>query len=145
MAEKDSKQRPLAVLVWLRLIRVVQKISHSASEPMQKADLSGPQLDLLAHINSTPGLTQQEFAEQLNVTKGNVTQLIDKLENKGLLKRQKEGRESKIFLTTKGQTLVNQLLPDHDQFVVEKLSMLSIEEQQQLLTLLRKIERNNKP
>jgi DNA-binding MarR family transcriptional regulator len=137
-----TKQRPLSVLVWLRLIRIMQKVSRAATEPMQKADLSGPQLDVLATVDSAEGLTQQELADQLHVTKGNVTQLIDKLEKKGLLKRQKEGRISKIFLTTKGADLVTRLLPEHDRFIVEQFAGLNADEQQQLLSLLRKLERS---
>lgn len=135
-----TKQRPLSVLVWLRLIRIMQKVSRAATEPMQKANLSGPQLDVLATVNAAEGLTQQELADQLHVTKGNVTQLIDKLEKKGLLKRQKEGRISKVFLTTKGTDLVTRLLPDHDRFIVEQFAGLNTDEQQQLLGLLKKIE-----
>jgi DNA-binding MarR family transcriptional regulator len=119
----------------------MQKVSRAATEPMQKADLSGPQLDVLATVNAAEGLTQQELADQLHVTKGNVTQLIDKLEKKGLLKRQKEGRISKVFLTTKGTDLVTRLLPDHDRFIVEQFAGLNTDEQQQLLGLLKKIER----
>lgn len=136
----DTKQRPLSVLVWLRLIRVVQKVSRAATELMQNADLSGPQLDVLATVNTAEGMTQQQLADQLHVTKGNVTQLLDKLEKKGLLKRQKEGRISKIFLTAQGTNLVARVLPDHDRFITKQFTGLTLEEQQQLLALLRKID-----
>lgn len=133
------ENRPLSVLLWMRLIRVVQKITRNAQGALTEAGLTGPQFDMLVHIQSTPGLSQKELAQRLKVTKGNVSQLIEKLEQKGLLKRHRQGRNSQLKLTQEGYRLVERRLPEHDAFIENQFSALTSDEQQQLLSLLRKL------
>ncbi|MEM6519857.1 MAG: MarR family winged helix-turn-helix transcriptional regulator [Cyanobacteria bacterium P01_D01_bin.71] len=133
------KNRPLSVLLWIRLIRVVQKISRNAQGALTEAGLTGPQFDLLVHIQLTPGVSQKEITQRLKVTKGNVSQLIEKLEQKGLLKRNRQGRNSYLTLTNDGTYLVERMLPEHDAFIENQFSALTSDEQQQLFAILRKL------
>ena len=139
-----SFNRSVSRLVWLRLLRVVQNISRHAEAELDAIDISAPQFNLLVQIQTAEGISQQELAERLQVTKGNISQLISKLEKRGLLKRQKEGRMSNLKLTANGQTLVNRLLPEHDAFIARQFAALTADEQQQLLSLLRKLEQSLK-
>jgi len=74
-----------AVLAWLRLYRVVQKIDRMQSAYLRSWDLNTAQFDVLAHVGAHKGITQQELADRLLVTKGNISQLLDRMEKLDLL------------------------------------------------------------
>jgi hypothetical protein len=79
--------RSPAVLGWLRLMRVYQKIDRASAENVRMWGISVAQFDVLAHVGALEGMTQQELANSLLVTKGNVCQLVGKLEDRGLISR----------------------------------------------------------
>jgi len=129
------------VLGWLRLMRVYQKVDRISSEHLKHWGLSVAQFDVLAHVGASEGMTQQELADSLLVTKGNVCQLVDKLEDRGLISRLQQGRANRLFLTDEGRRLFEQVVPAHEIAIAERFSVLSIEEQARLYELLRKFDR----
>lgn len=142
MSDKSSQfyvDRPLSVHLWIRLIRIVQKITRNAEGDLADAGLTGPQFNLLVHIQSTPRVSQKELAQRLKVTKGNISQLIEKLEHKGLLVKHREWRNSHLTLTHAGEKLVERLLPEHDAFIERQFANLTSDEKQQMLTILVKL------
>ena len=100
----DRLWRP-GVLAWLRLAHVFQKIDRGSTEHLRKWDLSVAQFDVIAHVGSAEGLVQQQLADRLLVTKGNVSQLLDRLEQRGLICRCPEGRTQRLSLTPAGREL----------------------------------------
>jgi DNA-binding MarR family transcriptional regulator len=137
---RDGLRQP-AVLAWLRLIRVYQQVERAASAPLRQHDLSPAQFDVIAHVGAAEGLTQQELAASLLVTKGNVTQLLDRLEGCGLIERRQLGRAKRIFLTERGRTVFCQVVPAHEARISAQFAALSLEEQRELHRLLRKLDR----
>src|SRR5437763_1327051 len=93
----DRSTRRPAVLAWLRLAHVFQKIARGSAELMRPHGLSVAQFDVLAHVGAAPGITQRELAESLLVTKGNVCQLLDRMESSGLLTRRQQGRANQLY------------------------------------------------
>jgi DNA-binding MarR family transcriptional regulator len=75
------------------------------------------------------------------VTKGNVCQLLDKMEARGLLSRRQEGRANRLFLTDTGRRLFEEVVPAHEAVIAERFSALSEGEQAQLHEILRKLDR----
>ena len=129
------------MLAWLRLARVFQKVDRASAAHLRQWNLSVAQFDVLAHVGRAEGCTQQELADRLLVTKGNVTQLLDKLEHRGLTVRCQEGRTNCLYLTPAGRQLYEEVVPAHEAFIGQRLSVLSPVEQGQLLALLRKVDR----
>jgi DNA-binding MarR family transcriptional regulator len=129
-----------AVTAWLRLARVYQKVDHASAEHLRARDLSVAQFDVVAQVGVRPGLTQQELAQALLVTKGNICQLVDRLERMGLVRRQQEGRANRLYLTESGQALYAQAVPAQEAMVAERLGALTRDEQRTLLRLLRKLD-----
>lgn len=138
-ATRVSMRRP-ALLAWLRLARVFSKIDHASSDEMRCQGLSLAQFDVLAHVGAREGVTQQELADALLVTKGNVCQLLDRMESSGLIERQQDGRSNRLFPTEKGRKVFHSIVPSHEDRIVEKFGVLTVEEQTQLLYLLRKLD-----
>jgi DNA-binding MarR family transcriptional regulator len=63
------------------------------------------------------------------------------MEGRGLVERRPEGRTNRLFLTGEGRRLFEEAVPAHEALIAERLSVLSPEEQRQLLELLRKLDR----
>ncbi len=130
-----------SVLAWLRLCRVAQKIGRAQSIYLRAWDLNEAQFDVLAQIGASQGITQQQLADKLLVTKGNVSQLLNRMENVGLLRRCPMQRNNTLLLTEKGQALHDVVVPAIEELVAQQLSALSEAEVVNLLRLLRKLDR----
>ncbi len=137
----QDRSRDAELLTWYRFIRVLRKTISVMDEPMQELNVSRYQFDLLMQVAFEDGINQQACAERMNVTKGNVTQHIDRLEKRDLIRRQKEGRSNCLHLTQAGIDLVAGMMPIHDRRVREILSLLSREELRQFQSILRKLDR----
>ncbi|HZC04379.1 MAG TPA: MarR family transcriptional regulator [Ktedonobacterales bacterium] len=130
-----------ALLIWLRLARIYQKVDHASAERLRAWELSVAQFDTLTQIRAAQGLMQQELADRLLVTKGNISQILDRLAARGLIRRQQEGRASRLYLTEEGQRLMDEVVPGQEAFIAEQLRELDVTERGALLGLLRKIDR----
>jgi DNA-binding MarR family transcriptional regulator len=137
----DRDLREPGLLAWLRLMRVFQKVDRVSGERLRAWDLSVGQFDVLAQVGAAEGIVQQELADSLLVTKGNVCQLLDRMEGRGLILRRREGRNNRIFLTEEGRRLFDEVVPAHEALIAERFSALSREEQERLHELLRKLDR----
>ena len=129
------------MVAWLRLLRVEQKVSRTLTEDLRRWDLNLAQFDVLARVGGTEGTTQQELAEALLVTKGNVCQMLDRLQKRGLLVRRPDGRANRLFLTDEGRRLFEEVVPVHESLVAEQFSSLSTSERSQLMRLLGSLDR----
>ncbi|GLV60843.1 MarR family transcriptional regulator [Dictyobacter sp. S3.2.2.5] len=129
-----------AVFAWLRLSRVFQKVGRASDGHLRAWGLSTAQFDILAQVGAAKGITQQELADKLLVTKGNVSQLLSRMERQGLLTRSQERRSNCLSLTAKGQELYERVVPAQEDLVARQFQGLTPTEVNQLLTLLRKLD-----
>jgi MarR family transcriptional regulator, 2-MHQ and catechol-resistance regulon repressor len=75
------------------------------------------------------------------VTKGNVCQLLDKMEGSGLLERRPDGRVNRLFLTDQGRRVHDEVVPRHDALLAAYFGSLSADDQRSLSRLLRHVDR----
>lgn len=129
------------MLAWVRLLRVSQKVERGLALQLRRWGLNSAQFDVLAQVGAAEGLTQQELADHLLVTKGNVAQLVARLEGRGMIERRPRGRTNRLYLTDEGRGLFERVVPAHEALVDERLSALSKEERKSLHELLRKLDR----
>ena len=132
--------RTPGLLAWLRLARVFQKVQRASAVQLRCWHLSPAQFDVLAHVGADQGLTQQRLADGLLVTKGNICQILDKMEDGGLIERRPAGRVNHVYLTHAGQDLFERVVPEHERFMAEQFGRLSQAEQTELWRLLRRLE-----
>ena len=94
--------------VWFRLIRLHGIMSAAFSKRLREINLSIPQCDVLTTLMEREGVSQQDLAERLYVTKGNISGLIDRLATAGLMERRTlngDRRTHAIHLTPEGRRL----------------------------------------
>ena len=130
-----------ALLGWMRLMRVYHKVDRRSAERLKDWGLSVAQFDVLAHVGAAEGITQQQLADSLVVSKGNVCQLLDTMEGRGWISRVQEGRANRLFLTDEGRRLFEEVVPVHEAGIAERFSVLSEADQARLHELLRKFDR----
>ncbi|GCF10633.1 MarR family winged helix-turn-helix transcriptional regulator [Dictyobacter arantiisoli] len=130
----------LSVLAWLRLFRVFQKIDRRSVVHLRTLGLSTAQFDILARVGTTSGMTQQELADRLLVTKGNISQLLSRMEGQGLLKRCQDRRSNTLALTEAGQDLYRRAVPFQEDMIMQSFEGLSTDEVRTLLRLLDKLD-----
>lgn len=137
---KESEKKRLNLLIWFRLARVYTNLIKESNQHLKKWELSAAQFDVLVQIGTAKRITQVELAQKLFVTKGNITQLLSKMENLGLVEREQEWRTKYVKLTARGESLFNEVTPLQEQFQAGQFSSLNNDEKKQLLHLLRKIQ-----
>lgn len=95
---------------------------------------------VLTVISRHPGISQKELGERLGIQPASVSELLMKLERKGLILRQKgeqDRRSIHVQLTAEGQALLAE--PEE---VSDPFQGLSAQEQEQLRCLLEKLLRD---
>src|SRR5215207_5904788 len=122
--QRSSLRQP-AVLAWLRLARVFQKIDTHSERFFRSQGLNTAHFDVLAQVGAAHGMTQQELADALLVTKGNISQLLSKLEQVGLITRRQEGRTNCLSLTEQGEALYQLVVPQQEALIANLLTPLS--------------------
>ena len=136
------------VRAWPELVRVVQLIQRRVTSLLSEHGLTLPQFDVLATLRFSEGVTQQELAERLLVTKGNVCGVLDRLERLGWVERRPDpddGRANRLYLTAAGRRKVAAVLPPHDALVGDALSGISAADIAALRRILGELETANRP
>ncbi|NUM76511.1 MarR family transcriptional regulator [candidate division KSB1 bacterium] len=82
------------------LARVLTKM---AEEEFAVTGLAPSYAFLLMTVNEQPGIQPTEISAHMQLTPSTVTRLIEKMEHKGLLKRQSEGKYTYVYPTEKSK------------------------------------------
>lgn len=119
---------PDALRAWFRLMRLEARMRAAIGERLREVDLSVPQCDVLTTLGEQEGVSQQELAERLYVTKGNISGLIDRLAAAGLVERRappNDRRSHAIYLTEAGRRAAKRGVEIQVAFVEETLGRLA--------------------
>ncbi|HQT27400.1 MAG TPA: MarR family transcriptional regulator, partial [Burkholderiales bacterium] len=69
------------------LARTYQAFTHYSAAHVRELGLTPPQFDVICTLGNTQGMPLCRLAEKTLITKGTLTGVLDRLEQKGLLKR----------------------------------------------------------
>lgn len=135
----STKDKRLGILLWYYVSRFFNHSIRLSNQHLKDWELSIAQFDVLVQVGSQERVTQKELGEKLLVTKGNITQLIGKMEKLGWVQREREWKTKHISLTEEGRALYEKVVPQQESFQAVQFDPLNREEQQQLLGLLKKL------
>ncbi len=96
------------------LLRFDTRLERRMAEALAVHGLTLPQFDVLATLSHGEGITQQELAELLLVTKGNVVGLIDRVSAAGWVERRpdpEDRRANRLYLTDPGRQRLAEAWP----------------------------------
>ena len=133
-----------ATEVLINLIRTDSLVTTALSRRFRRHGLSLSGFNALVILRQAPdGVNPHEIADRLLVTRAAVTAILDALEAKKLIRRDRsgvDGRMSLIVITESGKELLDQLLPEH--FAAERAmaSCLGRNEKELLISLLGRLQ-----
>lgn len=113
--------------IWFRFIRLHRRATNAIAGELKMLGLSIPQFDLLSTLTEREGLSQQELAERLYVTKGNVSGLLDRMVEADLVERRSipgDRRSNALYLTKKGRDLAEKGIAAQRAYVQRTLGSL---------------------
>ena len=91
-----------------------QAFDRFSTKKINATGLSHRQFDIIATLGNTPGMSPKELGEQTLITKGTLTGVINRLEDKKLVQRipsPLDGRSQIIQLTPAGEDLFDEVFP----------------------------------
>jgi len=137
MADNPSNDR--AIRVWFRFLRLESRIQSAVADRLRTIGLSVPQCDVLTTLTETEGISQQELAQRLYVTKGNISGLLDRLERAALVERRStaaDRRQYAIYLTAAGRDAAERAIAVQHELIAATFGRLPSEKIAEFETLL---------
>jgi DNA-binding MarR family transcriptional regulator len=106
------------------------------------SDLTPSQARVIFTLGGTDGMTCKDVGDLTLITKGTLTGVIDRLEEKGMVERwavEGDGRKTVVALTRLGDRVYRREFPRHVEFLKSKFDGLSDRDRRQATQLLQKI------
>ena len=112
----------------------------------KKFDISDSKFKLLVILykSSEGGLALSEIGNRMQVTKANITGLIDRLERQGLVKRIRRNDDRRKILaviTEKGRKFTENLMQRYREWSNEMIEVLDDNEKEQLIHIMSKLQK----
>lgn len=119
--------------------RLARELGRLADEAFSKTGLSPSHAVLLYIINREGMIWQKEIGELLHLTPSTITRLIGKLERKGYVKKQVEGKNVRLQATLEGQAQQEEIISCWDELHKDYEDILTEEETVRLLQISGKL------
>lgn len=131
-----------ALRAYVKLLRASKAVVARIEKLLASEGLTPTQLGVLEGILHLGPLTQRDLGRKVLTSAGNMTDVIDKLEARGLVHRCRaveDRRLVRVDLTGDGRALIERLFPRHADDIACAMGALCPEELRQLGGLLRKL------
>lgn len=128
---------------FLMLMQTSKVIQERIKDDMAKNNLSITEFSVLEVLFHKGKQTIQQIGRSILISSGSMTYVIDKLEQKDLLKRNacpNDRRVIHVTLTDDGLELMKEIMPKHEEFVDYIFDSLNTDEIENLVWLLKKVK-----
>jgi len=127
--------------LWLRLLTCANLVEAEIRKRLREQfGTTLPRFDLMAQLErSSDGILLGELSRRMMVSNGNVTGLVDRLVQEGLIERQvseHDRRSARVRLTEQGRATFTRMARAHSDWLAELLAGISPEEQTELWSRL---------
>jgi MarR family 2-MHQ and catechol resistance regulon transcriptional repressor len=140
MTDKSNNQDSLDL--YIALNRASQWINAHADRDIRRYGLNRTEfgvLEMLYHKGSQP---LQQIGGKVLMSSGNITYVVDKLEQKNLVKRKASQEDRRLIyaeITDEGNRLIEEVFPKHADIIQEAVGGLSEDEKKIASQLLKKL------
>jgi MarR family 2-MHQ and catechol resistance regulon transcriptional repressor len=140
--QQYGEKADLALSLWVKLSRASSTFHRLAARDIATYDLTEPQfavMECLDHLGAMPIGT---LCKKMLVSGGNMTVVVDNLEREVLVERYPDPYDRRcinVRLTHEGERYIKEIFINHANYITRLLSVLSITEQQELSSLLKKL------
>ena len=125
------------------LQKAVKSINNKIGKDFREKGITVSQFSVLDVLYTKGEMRVCELIEKALSTSGNITVVIKNMEQKGWLYKKTCPTDKRAFLvglTDEGKKLFETLLPEHRNEIKNTYSILSSEEKQELIKILRKFK-----
>lgn len=131
-----------ALNTYTKLMRAAESVTGRVNRFMAAAELTISQFGALEALHHKGPLCQRDIAAKILKSTGNITLVIDNLEKRGLVRREREVADRRyltVHLTDEGATLIAKTFADVEAAIVAELAVLEPQEQELLGALCKKL------
>ncbi len=131
-----------AVSCYVKLLRANKAVAGRVEPRLAELGLTLTQLGVLEAILHKGPLSHRDLGRKVLTSAGNMTDVVDKLEARGLVLRVRaldDRRQVRVELTGAGRALIEDLFPRHAGDIAAAMAGLNAAELAQLGALLRKL------
>jgi MarR family 2-MHQ and catechol resistance regulon transcriptional repressor len=131
-----------ALRVYAKLLRAGRTVLARVEPGLAAAGLTPTQFGVLEAILHKGPLTQRDLMRRVLTSPGNMTDVVDKLEARDLVRRARSAADRRavlVDLTPHGRSVIEALFPRHAADVTRAMGVLTADEQAILGRLLRKL------
>ncbi|HEB58634.1 MAG TPA: MarR family transcriptional regulator [Gammaproteobacteria bacterium] len=124
------------------LVAAWQAFTGFDARQLREYDLTPSQADVVFTLGNTDGLTFGEIGEHTLITKGTLTGVVDRLAEKGLVRRVEQHADrrcTRVVLTPRGVALFERAFPRHIGALQARFEHLDPAERREATRLLEKI------
>jgi DNA-binding MarR family transcriptional regulator len=142
---EQTPRRKMALRIWLRLLTSTQLIEQQVRGRFRtEFDTTLPRFDVMAALAREPdGQTMGDISRWLLVSSGNITGIISRLENDGLVTRVRSADDRRthlVRLSSKGLEEFERMSLTHEKWIRNMLAGMTREEMATLDKLLTKVK-----
>ncbi|MBF8247548.1 MAG: transcriptional regulator, MarR family [Bacteroidetes bacterium] len=131
-----------ALTMWVKLARAFSTFNKLTADHIRSFGLTQPQFGALETLGHLGPMIIGDLCKKQLVSGGNMTVVVDNLEELGLAKRTTSRHDRRAYivgLTPKGKKLFQKIFAQHAEFVAKIAAVLTEGEQEHLGTLLKKL------
>ncbi len=143
---KTSERGKLSLKTYTWLMRTADAVTVRMHGHLKAHGLTISQFGVLEALYNLGPLCQRDIGRKILKTSGNMTTVIDNLEKRKLVLREKDPRDRRFFsvsLTSGGFDLIDAIFPGHAVVAREVFSVLTPSEMNTLGAILKKLGKNN--
>lgn len=144
MSGKGEKKRRRALDAYTRLQRAAALSAAQVEAAVAPFGLTASQFGVLDTIATRGAVHQQELAEALGRSKAQMTAIIDALETRALVRRERHAVDRRfitVHLTADGRALLARATPERTDAIVALMGTLTGEQRSRLARLCRRMLR----
>lgn len=139
-------QAPEPFLRTLRaLAETYEQVFRTSDRHIEKLGLTPAQFDVIATLGDTDGMTCKQLGEGTLITKGTLTGVVDRLEERGLVVRSRgvrDNRQVHVRLTPEGVRIFQATFQPQIDFLAGHFAGMAPERQALLAELLRELQQS---
>jgi MarR family 2-MHQ and catechol resistance regulon transcriptional repressor len=131
-----------ALNAYIKLTRAMSSVEGRLAPGLAQAGRTPTQLGVLEALLHLGPLGQRTLGAKLLSSGGNITTVVDNLERRGLVRRERRGddrRNVTVHLTADGRRLISKVFPAHVRAIVDAFAALTPAEQETLGRLAKKL------
>ncbi|MDI6766779.1 MAG: MarR family transcriptional regulator [Bacteroidota bacterium] len=140
--EKYGKKVNLALGLWVKLARASATFGKLSTENIRSFGLTEPKFAVLECLGHLGPLKLSILSKKMLVSSGNMTCVVDNLEDEHLVERmpsREDRRAILVQLTPKGKKIFDEIFIKHADFITNITGVLTEKEQETLSQLLKKL------